>query len=154
MPVDFFGFTIGRKKDAGKVGLESTIRRAVSFVPPDFDDGATTIESGNFFGQYVDFDGNIKNDIELIKQYRAMAMHAEVDAALDDIVNEAIVQDDIKKTVQMDLEHVDLSDPIKQKMQDEFDHIMKLLRFTVRGYEIFRKWYIDGKCYFHIVIDD
>ena len=154
MPVDFFGFTIGRKKDAGKVGLESTIRRAVSFVPPDFDDGATTIESGNFFGQYVDFDGNIKNDIELIKQYRAMAMHAEVDAALDDIVNEAIVQDDIKKTVQMDLEHVDLSDPIKQKMQDEFDHIMKLLRFPVRGYEIFRKWYIDGKCYFHIVIDD
>tara|TARA_Y100001963_G_scaffold39445_1_gene55185 strand:- start:20796 stop:22331 length:1536 start_codon:yes stop_codon:yes gene_type:complete len=154
MPVDFFGFTIGRKKDANKVGLESTIRRPVSFVPPDFDDGATTIEAGNFFGQYVDFDGNIRNDIELIKQYRAMSYHAEVDAAIDDIVNEAIVQDDIKKTVQMDLEHVDLPDNVKNKMQDEFDHLLKLLRFNVRGYEIFRKWFIDGKTYFHIVIDE
>ena len=70
MPIDFFGFTIGKKQKANKVGLESTIRRPVSFVPPDYDDGATTIESGNFFGQYVDFDGNIKNDIELIKKYR------------------------------------------------------------------------------------
>jgi len=154
MPVDFFGFTIGRKKDAGKVGLESTIRRPVSFVPPDFDDGATTIESGNFFGQYVDFDGNIRNDIDLIKQYRAMSLHPEIDTAIEDIVNEAIVQDDIKKTVEMDLEHVDLPDNVKDKMQKEFEHILKLLHFSVRGYEIFRKWYIDGKCYFHIVIDD
>tara|TARA_Y100000593_G_C4313702_1_gene339701 strand:+ start:771 stop:2303 length:1533 start_codon:yes stop_codon:yes gene_type:complete len=154
MPVDFFGFTIGRKKEANKVGLETTIRRPVSFVPPDFDDGATTIESGNFFGQYVDFDGNIKNDIELIKKYREMSLHAEVDSAIDDIVNEAIVQDDIKKTVQMDLEHVDLPDNIKDKMQDEFTHVLKLLHFSVRGYEIFRKWFIDGKSYFHIVIDD
>jgi len=154
MPVDFFGFTIGRKKEANKVGLESTIRRPVSFVPPDFDDGATTIESGNFFGQYVDFDGNIRNDIELIKQYRTMSMHAEVDAAIDDIVNESIVQDDIKKTVEMDLEHVDLPDSVKDKMQKEFGHVLKLLHFSVKGYEIFRKWYIDGKCYFHIVIDD
>ena len=154
MPVDFFGFTIGRKKEANKVGLESTIRRPVSFVPPDFDDGATTIEAGNFFGQYVDFDGNIKNDIELIKKYREMSMHAEVDSAIDDIVNESIVQDDIKKTVQMDLEHVDLSENIKNKMQEEFDHILKLLHFNNRGYEIFRKWFIDGKSYFHIVIDD
>ena len=154
MPVEFFGFTIGRKKQANQVGLETTIRRPVSFVPPDFDDGATTIEAGNFFGQYVDFDGNIRNDIELIKQYRGMAMHAEIDAALDDIVNEAIVQDDIKKTVQMDLEHVDLPDAVKSKMQDEFDYILKLLHFSVRGYEIFRKWFIDGKSYFHIVVDD
>jgi len=154
MPVDLFGFTIGRKKDAGKVGLETTVRRPVSFVPPDFDDGATTIESGNFFGQYVDFDGNIKNDIELIKKYREMSLHAEVDAAIDDIVNEAIVQDDIKKTVEMDLEHVELPDSVKAKMQDEFTHILKLLHFSVRGYEMFRKWYIDGKAYYHIVIDD
>ena len=154
MPVDFFGFTIGRKKEANKVGLETSIRRPVSFVPPDFDDGATTIESGNFFGQYVDFDGNIKNDIELVKKYREMSLHPEIDSAIDDIVNEAIVQDDIKKTVEMDLEHVDLPDSVKNKMQKEFEHILKLLHFSVRGYEIFRKWYIDGKSYFHIVIDD
>jgi len=154
MPIDFFGFTIGKKDKANKVGLESSIRRPVSFVPPDYDDGATTIEAGNFFGQYVDFDGNIKNDIELIKKYREMSMHAEVDSAIDDIVNEAIVQDDIKKMVQMDLEHVDLSDNIKDTMQKEFGHILKLLHFTSRGYELFRKWYIDGKMYFHIVIDD
>ena len=154
MPVDFFGFTIGKKNRANKVGLETTIRRPVSFVPPDYDDGATTIESGNFFGQYVDFDGNIKNDIDLIKKYREMSLHAEVDAAIDDIVNEAIVQDDIKKTVEMDLEQVDLPDSIKTKMQDEFAHVLKLLHFSVRGYEMFRKWYIDGKSYYHIVIDD
>ena len=154
MAVEFFGFTIGKKKEANKVGLESTIRRPVSFVPPDFDDGATTIEGGNFFGQYVDFDGNIKNDIELIKKYREMSMHAEVDSAIDDIVNESIVQDDIKQMVQMDLEHVTLSDNIKETMQEEFNHILKLLHFSVRGYDIFRKWYIDGKMYFHVVIDD
>jgi len=156
MPVDFFGFTIGRKKekDANKVGLESTVRRPVSFVPPDFDDGATEIEAGNFFGQYVDFDGNIKNDIELIKKYREMSLHAEVDSAIDDIANEAIVQDDIKKTVQMDLEYIDLPDTIKEKMQEEFKHILRLMQFQVRGYEMFRKWYIDGKMYFHIVIDE
>jgi len=155
MPIEFFGFTIGKKKkEANKVGLESTIRRPVSFVPPDYDDGATTIESGNFFGQYVDFDGNIRNDIELIKKYREMSMHAEVDSAIDDIINESIVQDDIKKTIQMDLEHVELSDSIKDTMQEEFDYILKLLHFNVRGYDIFRKWYIDGKMYFHIVIDD
>ena len=154
MPIEFFGFSIGKKKQANKVGLENTIRRPVSFVPPDYDDGATTIESGNFFGQYVDFDGNIKNDIELIKKYRELSLHAEVDSALDDIINESIVQDDIKQMIQMDLEHVDLSDNIKDTMQDEFKNILKLLHFSVRGYDIFRKWYIDGKMYFHIVIDD
>ena len=81
-------------------------------------------------------------------------MHAEVDSAIDDIINESIVQDDIKKTIQMDLEHVELSDSIKDTMQEEFDYILKLLHFNVRGYDIFRKWYIDGKMYFHIVIDD
>ncbi|HIJ10521.1 TPA: portal protein [Candidatus Woesearchaeota archaeon] len=150
---EFFGFSFGRKKDANKVGIESTVRKPVSFVPPDYDDGATTIEAGNFFGQYVDFDGNIRNDIELIKKYREMSLHAEVDSAIDDIINESIVQDDIKRTVQMDLDLVDLSDTVKESMQDEFNKILKLLHFSVRGYEIFRKWYIDGKMYFHIVID-
>jgi len=150
---DFFGFSFGKKKNTNKVGLESTIRKPVSFVPPDYDDGATTIEAGNFFGQYVDFDGNIKNDIDLIKKYREMSLHAEVDSAIDDIINESIVQDDIKRTVQMDLDLVNLPDRVKETMQEEFNKILKLLHFSVRGYDIFRKWYIDGKMYFHIVIN-
>jgi hypothetical protein len=83
-----------------------------------------------------------------------MSLHAEVDSAIDDIANEAIVQDDIKKTIQMDLEHVDLPDNVKEKMQDEFKQILRLMHFQVRGYEMFRKWYIDGKMYFHIVVNE
>ena len=82
-----------------------------------------------------------------------MSLHSEVDAAIDDVVNEAIVQDDIKQTLQLDLEDVDLPDPVKDKMIEEFDHILKMPNFKNRGYDIFRKWYIEGKTYYHAVID-
>jgi hypothetical protein len=150
MPIDLFGFSIGRKQQQSSVPKGKT----VSFVPPEPDDGATVIESGNFFGQYIDFDGNIRSDVEQIGKYREMSLHAEVDAAIDDIVNESIVQDDIKDTVQILLDGVDLPDPIKDKVEVEFDNVMKLLHFNSRGHEIFRKWYIDSKLYFHILIDE
>ena len=152
MPLDLFGFTIGRKKPT--VGSEAILSRPVSFVPPDPEDGASYVDaSAGFFGQFVDFEGSIKNERDLIYKYREMSLHSEVDAAIDDVVNEAIVQDDIKQTLQLDLEDVDLPDPVKDKVNEEFDHILKMLNFKNRGYDIFRKWYIEGKTYYHAVID-
>ncbi len=152
MAIKLFGFTLGRGDS--QVGIEGSTNRPVSFVPPNPEDGASYVDAAaGFFGQYIDFDGNQKSEKELIRKYREMSLHAEVDTALDDIVNESIVQDDIKKTVQIDLDNIDLSDNIKTKISEEFDETLRLLNFNNRGYEIFRKWYIDGKLYYHMIVD-
>ena len=152
MAIKLFGFTLGRSDS--QVGIEGNTSRPVSFVPPNPEDGASYVDAaGGFFGQYIDFDGNHKSDKELIRKYREMSLHAEVDTALDDIVNESIVQDDIKKTVQIDLDSIDLSDNIKSKITEEFEETLRMLNFHNRGYEIFRKWYIDGKLYYHMIVD-
>ena len=155
MPIDLFGFSIGRKgkqSPSPDSGAEQKIGK--SFAPPDYDDGAVTVSGGGYFGSYVDFEGSIKTEIDLIHKYRDMANHAEIEQAIDDITNDAIVYDDRKQSVSVVLDEVDLPDSIKNKITDEFSEILKLLNFKKRGYEIFRKWYIDSRLYFHIILDE
>jgi len=156
MPIDLFGFSIGRK---GKIPPRpqensSGSTNLKSFVPPDMDDGATIVEGGGFYGSYIDFDGSIKSDIDLINKYRDMSLHPEVEIAVDDIVNDAIVYDEKRSPVEIILDDVDYSESIKSKIQTEFDEVLRLLKFKEKGYDIFRRWYVDSRIYYHIMIDD
>ena len=154
--MDIFGFEITRKKDE----LRATeVKTAKSFVPQVDDDGTPVISqqagfiSGGAYGAYVDMEGGIKNEIELIRRYRETSLVPECDAAIEDIVNECITSDSADRIVTLDLRDVKLSDSIKKKMQDEFYAILSMMKFNQNSHEIFRKWYIDGRIYFHKVVD-
>ena len=149
MAINLFGFTIGRREASSE---ES--KKSLSFVPPDYDDGAVPIEVGGYFGAVVDFDGTIKSDIDLMKKYRDMALHPEVESAIADICNEAIVYDDTFTTIKIDTTNLKQSKGIKDKIEAEFEEVLGLLDFSRRGYEIFRKWYIDSRLYYHIIIEE
>lgn len=146
MAITLFGYKIG-KDDPEKANLKS-------FVPPTEDDGSVSIMGGGIYGTYVDLEGQIRNDADLIKKYREMAIQPECDAAIDDIVNEAIVFQDNEYPVQINLEKLQQPESIKKKVKDEYEHIMKLLDFNNQGYDIFRRWYVDGKLYYHMVINE
>jgi hypothetical protein len=109
--------------------------------------------TSGFFGSYVDIEGVYRTEFELIKRYREMALHPEVDSAIEDIVNEAIVSDTNDTPVQIDLDNLNASDGIKKKIRNEFKHILNLLDFDKKCHEIYRNWYIDGRIYYHKVID-
>ena len=157
MPIDLFGFSIGRKGKIPPKPQENTSAsnsKLKSFVPPDTDDGAAIVEAGGFYGSFIDFEGAIKNDIDLINKYRDMSLHPEIEIAVDDIVNDAIVYDEKQSPVELMLDDVDQPDSIKSKIQIEFEEVLRLLKFRERGYDLFRRWYIDSRLYFHIMIDD
>jgi len=145
-----FGFVLGRTGGTPK----EEDRKSPSFVPPDYDDGAVPIEVGGYYGAFVDFDGTIKTDIDLIHKYRDMAIHPEVETAIADICNESIVYSDSLDTVKIDTGSIDQSKSIKDKIEAEFQEVLKLLDFSRRGYEIFRKWYIDSRLYYHVIVDE
>ncbi len=146
--MNLFGFQIKRKAD-------EMAEQPISFTPQKHDDGAVEISSGGAYGTYVDLDGSIKTESELVTRYRDMSMHPELEQAIDDIVNEAIVTDYDEKIVNLILDDIpELSEAIKKKMRDEFDTILSLFEFNNQGYELFRRWYIDGRLYFHLIIDD
>jgi hypothetical protein len=149
MPIELFGFNFGKKKE--QKDSEETPK---SFVAPDSYDGAFTVEAGGFFGTYVDFAGSIKDENQLINRYRSLALYPECDSAIEDIINEAIVLDEINSVVDVGLDGVSLSDNIKSKITSEFKNILHILDFKNRGHEIFRRWYIDSKVYYHIIIDN
>ena len=154
--MELFGFEITRKKDELRVKETQT---AKSFVPPIDDDGTPVIQqqagyiSGGAYGAYVDMEGGIKNEAELIRRYRETSLVPECDSAIEDIVNECITSDTSDRIVALDLRDVKLSDSIKNKIQDEFAHILSLMKFNSNSHEIFRKWYVDGRIYFHKVVD-
>jgi len=154
MPIDIFGFSIGKKKPTDAIGQSINKTNEKSFVAPDEYDGTFTIESGGVFGTMMDFAGSVKDENGLIQQFRNMALFPEVDQAIEDIVNEAIILDQDRKPIKLDLERVDLSDNIKNKMYSEYDNILKLLKFHKNSYDIFRRWYVDSKLYYHIIIDN
>jgi hypothetical protein len=142
---EFFGFEINRK---GKEPLRP------SFVPKTEEDGAGVIQAGGHFGAFIDMEGDkAKTDIDLIMKYRDISSQPECDAAIEDIINEAIVGDTNEAPVNLILDDLEISDKIKKGMQEEFDTILKLLNFHSNGHEIFRKWYVDGRLPFHIIID-
>lgn len=145
-----FGFEVKRPE---KEELEKT---TPSFAPQQHDDGAVVVTpSGGFFGSYIDFDGAIKSEAELINKYRDMAEHPEIDSAIEDIIDEAIVTEDGEKTVQIVLDDIpNLPPKIKQIIEIEFDNVLRLLEFNTKSYDIFRRWYVDGRLYYHVMIND
>ena len=156
MPIDIFGFSIGRKKPTEPVGtsIETDSPGQRSFVAPDSYDGTYTLETGGVFGTMMDFAGSVRDENQLIAQYRNMSLFPEVDQAIEDIVNESIIMDEDKKPVKLDLDRVDLSENIKNKIYSEYDNILRLLKFHTHAYDIFRRWYVDSKVYYHIIIDN
>ena len=146
--VQLFGFEISRKKKQEEQEENKT------FALPQNDDGAVTIQSGAYYGTYVDLDGVVRNEIELITRYREMSMQPELETAIDEIVNEAIVNDAADTGVDIDTEELKQPDKIKKAIRQEFDVMLKLLNFGNMGHEIFRRWYVDGRIFYHIVLDE
>ena len=142
-----FGFSISRDKNEAEQAVQQ------SFSPPTNDDGALTITSAAYYGTYVDLDGTAKNEVELISRYREMAMQPEIESAIDDIINEAICQDDDGKIIDIVLDNLKQSDKIKKAIREEFQIVLKLLNYNNMASDIFRRYYIDGKMYYHIIID-
>lgn len=146
MAIELFGFQIGRKEDELPTSVQS-------FAPPTNLDGALDVNEGGAFGTTVDLDGSSKNEAALITKYREMARQSECDKAIDDVCNEAIVFDEKEGSVNVVLDEVDLPNSIKKRVIEEFDEILSLLKFDTRGYDIFKNWYVDGRMYYHIMID-
>ena len=124
-----------------------------SFVAPTDDGGVETIRAGGYYGTYIDIDGTANNEIELIRKYRDIAMMADIDTAIDDIVNDSIANLDDEDPVKLDLDEVDLSKNIKKLVEEEFQNVLNMLDFNLRAQDYFRHWYIDGRLYFHKVVD-
>jgi hypothetical protein len=125
-----------------------------TFTLPSDDDGAVNIQSGAYYGTYVDLDGIVRNEIELIGRYREMSMQPELENAIDQIVNETIVSDDAGNTVEINCDEVEQPEPVLEAIRAEFKYILKLLNFGNNGHEIFRRWYVDGRLFYHLVIND
>jgi hypothetical protein len=146
--MEMFGFTIARKKQ------EDQQENLPSIVSPTQEDGAIEIAPGGAYGTYVDLEGKAKNEGELVTKYRQMALQPECDSAVQDVVNEAIVVTEDSGPVEIVLDKLDYPENIKKKIHEEFEAIMKLLDFNNNAYDLFRKWYVDGRLYHHIVIDE
>ena len=142
---ELFGFSITRSKKPQDPKQ--------SFTTPQAEDGTQTVAAGGYFGQYLDMEGTAKNEQELIRRYREIALHPECDMAIEDIINEAIVANELKDAVKMDLSTVEYGNGIKKKIEDEFKEVLRLMNFGTRGHDIFRRWYVDGRVYYHKVID-
>jgi len=137
-----FGFQINRKEG----------QKGQSPVPPSADE-PVSVAAGGYFGTYVDTDATARNEYELIRRYRDMSLHPEVDSAVDEIVNEFVVSDANDSCVEVDLNNLDVSAGVKKKIRDEFDRIKQMLNFDNRAHEIVRSWYVDGRLFYHKVID-
>lgn len=148
--ISLFGFEIKRK------GQEKEDAKKQSFVAPQDADGSSYVQAGGYFGQYLDTEGvtDQASEGDLIRRYREIAMHPECDAAIEDIINEAIVSDSDSAPIDIILDDLDQPDTIKDQIKEEFNNIISLLQFNNYGHEIFRKWYVDGRVYYHILVDE
>lgn len=140
-----FGFRIKKKEEE-----EGSVP---SFAVPANEDGATTISSSAFYAQTLDLDGITKNEVELITRYREMALQPEIENAIEDIINEAIVQDDDGNTLELVMDKLQVSDKIKEAIEAEFKVILKLLNYNNMASDIFRRYYVDGRLFYHVIID-
>ena len=148
---ELFGFEIRRKEQ------EKEDAKKQSFVAPLEDDGSSYIQAGGgYFGQYVDMSGTegAKNEADLIRRYRDIAMHPECDAAIEDIINESIVSDTKSAPIDIVTDDLDLPDNVKTLIRQEFENVVELLQFNHYGHETFRKWYVDGRLFYHIIVDE
>lgn len=143
---ELFGFEIKRKQEEEK--------ELPSFVPKQDDEGSLVLAEGGAYGQYVDMEGSVRTESELVSKYREMAQHPDIELALDDILNEAVVLDPKKEVVTLNLDDLEQPDKIKKMILEEFDTVLELLEFNQHAYEIFKKWYVDGRIYYHVMIDE
>ena len=137
-----FGFQINRKEKG----------KGQSPVPPNADDGVN-VAAGGYFGTYVETDAQARNEYDLIKRYRDMSLHPECDSAIDDIVNEFVVSDSNDTCVNIDLTNLQVGASVKKRIREEFEYVKRLLNFDMRAHELIRNWYVDGRTYYHKVID-
>ena len=141
---ELFGFRFEKIKDT---------KSAEKFTTPPADDGAVEVAGGGFFGQILDTDGRERSETDLIRRYREISQQPECDGAVEDIVNEAIVSNERDQAVSIVLDRLNYTKSIKDKIRKEFDTVLSLLDFDVKGHDIFRRWYIDGRVFYHKVID-
>ena len=141
---EIFGFEIKRKEAKPN---------SQSFTAPTTDDGTQTIMGGGHFGTYLDIEGKVNNESDLIRRYREIAMHPECDQAIEDIINESVVVDDNQEVVRLNMNKVPFSSALKKKVSDEFKNVLSLLEFEQKGHDIFRRWYVDGRIVYHKLID-
>jgi len=147
--IKLFGFTLGNKD---VVQVEKP--EQPSFTPPNQDDGAVVITQNAHYGTYVDLEGSVRNELELITRYREMANHPECEMAINEIVNESITHDEDGTVVDIVMDNLKQPDSIKKKIQEEFDTILKMLNFSNLADDLYKRWYIDGRIYFQIVLDE
>jgi len=149
MAINLFGFQIVRKpaEDAPQQ-LQPQISAPVS------DDGAISVTAGGYFGTYLDLEASFKNENDLVTRYREMAMQPELEAAVDEIVNETIVHDITGKSVSIILDDLEQPQKIKDMIRDEFDNVLRMMDFSNYGSEVFRNWYIDGRLFYQVLIDE
>ena len=145
--INLFGFEIVRAKKA-----EDTVQRPVT--APSEDDGAINVTAGGYFGTYLDLESNFKNENDLITRYREMAMQPELETAIDDIINESIVHDVAGKSVTMILDDLEQPENIKDMIREEFENVLRLLNFSNDGQDVFRRWYVDGRLFYQVLIDE
>jgi len=151
MAIKLFGFTLGSKD---VVQVQSPEQPSFALPTPAIDDGAVTITQNAYYGTYVDLEGSIRNELELITRYREMANHPELEMAIDDIVNEAITHDVTGRTVDIVLDKLKQPEAVKKKILEEFENILDMLNFGNLSDDLFKRWYIDGRIYYHVVVDE
>lgn len=143
--ISLFGYKISKDKPEPK--------NAQSFVVPQNDDGAASVNAAGFAATYYDIDASAKSEVDLINRYRDIALYPDCDSAIEDIVNDAVAAEDDDAVVKIDLEKVELSSGIKKTIEQEFDNILKLLDFNSKAHDIFKRWYVDGRTVYHKIVD-
>jgi len=141
---ELFGFELRRKDKQDQIP---------SFAPKETDDGAVVVAAGGSFGTYVDLDGTVRTEAELVTKYREMALQPECDSAVDEIVNESMSIDE-KQIVDVNLDDIAVSENVKKAIRDEFNNCLQIMDFSKHAYDIYRRWYIDGRLYYHVIVDD
>lgn len=151
MAIKLFGFSIGRKD---VVQQEKPEQSSFALPMEAMDDGAVTITQNAYFGTYVDLEGASRNELELITRYREMSNHSELEMAIDEIVNEAITHAEDGRVVDINMDNLDQPDSIKKKITEEFENVLRMLNFSNLADDLFKRWYIDGRIYFHVIVND
>jgi hypothetical protein len=147
MAINLFGFELVRSKKSEATQVQPQL------AAPVVDDGAVNITSGGYFGTYLDLEASFKNEGDLITRYREIAMQPELETAIDDIVNESIVHDTTGKSVTIILDDLEQPEKIKKAIREEFDNVLRLLNFSNFGQDVFRNWYIDGRLFYQVLLD-
>lgn len=146
-----FGYSLGKNPDVTKI--ENPDKQTLVIPQEKIDDGAITITQGAYYGTYVDLEGSVRNELELITRYREMSLHPECSEAIEEIITEAVTQDDDGEVVEINMDKLDVPASIKKKIQESFNKVKTMLSFQDLGEDLFKRWYVDGRLYFQIVLD-